>query len=52
MARIVWSSVARDDLKSLVSYYSQVGNLENTVSLSPLFYAGPIGVFVVLIADH
>jgi hypothetical protein len=32
--------------------YSQVGNLENTTSLLSLFYAGFIGIAVVLITDY
>jgi NCAIR mutase (PurE)-related protein len=35
-----------------VTAYSQVGNLENTTSLLSLFYAGFIGIAVVLITDY
>ena len=35
-----------------ISYYSQVGYLNNTTSSLSLFYAGFIGGVVVLIADY
>jgi hypothetical protein len=39
-------------VQSRLRHYSQVGNLENTTSLLSLFYAGFIGVAVVLITDY